>query len=188
MQAARVYAIAACSGGRSWRCSRRHRSRRGSTPRGERLHRHRLLRPEFRARELLRGRSDPRDVAAARRRVALFPYAVDPDADENELEVGIEAEVGVAPSQTSSDPAHKHDSYFAPVFLWRAHAILRLSNRTVRPFLLVGLGGETVASTSPYMEKETDPVYYWGLGLDLPITETVGAALRYPPGPDAVAR
>ncbi len=104
-------------------------------------------------------------------RVAVFPYEVDPDAEEHELEVGLEAEVGVAPSETSSDPSHHHDAYFAPVFLWRAHAILRLSSRSVRPFLLVGLGGETISSTSPYIDKESDPIYYWGAGVDMPISE-----------------
>ena len=104
-------------------------------------------------------------------RIAVFPYAVDPDAEERELEVGIEAEVSFAPAETSSDLAHKHDSYFAPVFGWHAHLVMRMSGRSIRPFLLVGLGGETVASTSPYMDKETDPIYYWGAGVDLPITD-----------------
>ena len=41
-------------------------------------------------------------------------------------------------------------SYFAPVFGWHAHAMLRFAATSVRPHLVVGGGGETVASTSPF--------------------------------------
>jgi len=34
---------------------------------------------------------------------------------------------------------------------------------------VLGGGGETVASTSPFMSKETDPVAYWGLGASVPV-------------------
>jgi len=62
-------------------------------------------------------------------------------------------------------------SYFAPVFGWRAHAMLRLAIGPVRPHLVAGGGGETIASSSPYMAKETDPVAYWGPGVTLAVTD-----------------
>ena len=104
-------------------------------------------------------------------RVGYFPYVAPPDAEENELELGLEGELAVAPASTSGDPSHHRAAYFAPVFAWRTHLMLRLSGSTVRPFVVAGLGGETIASTSPFVDKETDPVYYWGPGVALPISD-----------------
>jgi outer membrane protein OmpA-like peptidoglycan-associated protein len=61
-------------------------------------------------------------------------------------------------------------SYFAPVLGWRAHAMFRW-NGSVSPHLAIGAGGETVASSSPFMSKETDPVVYWGPGVSLAISD-----------------
>ncbi|MBA3540026.1 MAG: hypothetical protein H0T79_10390, partial [Deltaproteobacteria bacterium] len=74
-----------------------------------------------------------------------------------------EAEVAIAPAFTGGSFDGSRMSYFAPVFGWRGHAMLRLGGlATLRPHLLLGAGGATVASTSPFMTKETDPVVYWG--------------------------
>jgi hypothetical protein len=63
-------------------------------------------------------------------------------------------------------------SYFAPVFGWRAHGMVKLAGLAVAtPHLIVGVGGETVASSSPFMKKETDPVVYWGPGVSLAISD-----------------
>ncbi len=63
-------------------------------------------------------------------------------------------------------------SYFAPVIGWRAHAMVRLAGLgSVAPHLLVGAGGETVASSSPYMSKDTDAIFYWGPGVSIAVTE-----------------
>ena len=63
-------------------------------------------------------------------------------------------------------------SYFAPVFGWRGHAMLQLAGLgRVTPHLLVGGGGETVASASPYMTKETDSVFYWGPGVSIGLSD-----------------
>jgi len=62
-------------------------------------------------------------------------------------------------------------AYAAPVIAWRAHALLRLARwRRFQPHLLLGGGGETVASSSPFMSSETDPVAYWGAGVAVPLT------------------
>ena len=61
-------------------------------------------------------------------------------------------------------------SYFAPVLGWRAHGRLRLADLgPMHPHLVAGVGGATVASSSPFMRKETDPVFYWGTGVSLPV-------------------
>lgn len=63
-------------------------------------------------------------------------------------------------------------SYFAPVFGWRGHAKLQLAGLgRITPHLLVGGGGETVASSSPYMTKETDSVFYWGPGVSIGLSD-----------------
>ena len=97
-----------------------------------------------------------------------------PVVEQNDLrlQVGIEAELAVAASFTGStsfgDGAR--DSYFAPVFGWRAHAFGRILTADEYQFhLLGGAGGETVASSSPFMRKETDPVMYWGAGFAIPV-------------------
>lgn len=83
------------------------------------------------------------------------------------LQLAVEAEVGVATAFTG-DAYGGRMQYFAPVFDWRAHAMLRASSLPyVRPHLVLGAGGETVASRSPYMAKETDPEVYWGVGTTI---------------------
>ncbi|MGN6104958.1 MAG: OmpA family protein, partial [Kofleriaceae bacterium] len=65
-------------------------------------------------------------------------------------------------------------SYFAPVFGWRAHALVRArfaSAPRLDLHAVAGGGGETVASSSPFMSKETDPVVYYGIGGSLALTE-----------------
>jgi len=92
-----------------------------------------------------------------------------------ELQLAIEAELAIAPAFTGGRPSTGDGTggrmtYFAPVFAWRAHALLRLTRwRDVASHLVLGGGGETVASTSPFMSKETDPVAYWGAGVSLPV-------------------
>ena len=97
-----------------------------------------------------------------------------PVVEQNDLRVqlGLEAELAMAAAFTGStsfgDGAR--DSYFAPVFGWRAHALVRIRTATEYQFHLVGgAGGETVASSSPFMRKETDPLMYWGAGFAIPV-------------------
>lgn len=86
------------------------------------------------------------------------------------VQLGVEAEVDVATSSTGTLGGRM--SYFAPVFGWRGQAIARVrASEWIIPFLVAGVGGETVASSSPFMSKETDPLFYWGPGAALPFTD-----------------
>jgi OOP family OmpA-OmpF porin len=92
--------------------------------------------------------------------------------DAVQLDLGIEGELAIAPAFTGGNFDGGRMAYFAPVFGWRGHALLRLAGLPhVRPHLVAGLGGETVASSSPFMAKETDPVFYWGAGATVPVSE-----------------
>lgn len=78
-----------------------------------------------------------------------------------------EAEFKLAPAFTANGSTSNGDqAYFAPVFGWRAHAVgsLRIAP-WLRAHVLAGAGGESVASTSPYMADETDAMVYWGVGV-----------------------
>ena len=91
------------------------------------------------------------------------------------LQLAVEGELSIATAFTGGTTFEGEGarmSYFAPVFGWRAHASLRLAgSRFVRPHLVVGGGGETIASSSPFMSKETDPVVYWGPGASVPVSD-----------------
>jgi OOP family OmpA-OmpF porin len=88
------------------------------------------------------------------------------------VQLGIEAELSLAPAFTGEARGERM-SYFAPVFGWTAHALVRFD----RFHLVAGGGGETVASSSPFMAKETDPVVYWGPGVSVRVSDRV--ALRF---------
>lgn len=88
------------------------------------------------------------------------------------VQMGVELELAVAAAFTGGTAIADGGrmSYFAPVFGWRAHVMTRITaNASVQLHLVVGAGGETVASSSPFMRKETDPVLYWGLGFAIPV-------------------
>lgn len=87
------------------------------------------------------------------------------------LSLAVEAELAMVTASTGSSSAGRR-SYFAPVFGWRAHALLRQAvfDRRGGVHVLVGAGGATVASSSPFMAKETDPVGYAGVGGTYAIT------------------
>jgi OOP family OmpA-OmpF porin len=83
-----------------------------------------------------------------------------------------EAELSLATSFTGGYTGEVgRMSYFAPVFGWRIHGLWRLTGRSVAPHLVTGLGGETVASSSPFMSKDTDPVVYYGAGVSIAVSE-----------------
>ena len=102
----------------------------------------------------------------------LAPHLADVSLTRR-FQFGIELETQLAASNTRTTIEREgRMTYFAPVFGWRAHAMLRYVDDTLplRPHLVLGGGGATVASESPYMRKETDPVAYYGGGLSLPLT------------------
>ena len=79
----------------------------------------------------------------------------------------LEAEFKLAPAFTSNgSTTNGAQAYFAPVFGWRAHAVASVRVAPwLRAHVLAGAGGESVASTSPYMADETDAMVYWGVGV-----------------------
>ena len=88
------------------------------------------------------------------------------------VELGAEVELAVAAASTGEAAAGRM-SYGAPVFGWRGHVIAGLAGwRAVRPHLVLGAGGETVRSASPFMATETDPVIYWGAGATVPVARS----------------
>lgn len=78
--------------------------------------------------------------------------------------LSVEGELRLALSRT--DAVAERDSVSAPVFGWRAHAVLDLlARRKGHPFLLAGLGGETLMSGSSFMRTpDTDISLYGGFG------------------------
>ncbi|MGE0548417.1 MAG: OmpA family protein [Kofleriaceae bacterium] len=93
-------------------------------------------------------------------------------SDRLRVQLAIEAELAIAPAFTGGATfGTGRMSYFAPVFAWRAFGVVRLAGwKSVRPHLSIGGGGETVASSSPFMSKETDPVFSWGPGVSIPVS------------------
>ncbi|MFN0248499.1 MAG: OmpA family protein [Kofleriaceae bacterium] len=91
------------------------------------------------------------------------------------FQFAIELEAELATSNTRSSAAREgRMTYFAPVFGWHGHAMFRYVDAAIplRPHMVFGAGGATVASESPYMRKETDPLAYYGGGFSLPLTST----------------
>lgn len=95
-----------------------------------------------------------------------LPNVTHGDAGHVHLDLGAEAEVKFAAAFTSGSFDGGRGSYFAPVIGWRGHALARLAGLTrhFAPHVVVGGGGESVASTSPYMVDDTDAVFYYGVG------------------------
>ncbi len=85
----------------------------------------------------------------------------------------LEAEFKLAPAFTANgSTGNGAQSYFAPVFGWRGHALASVHVMPwLRAHVLAGVGGESIASTSPYMADETDLIVYCGVGLRLAAKE-----------------
>jgi OOP family OmpA-OmpF porin len=88
--------------------------------------------------------------------------------ERRHLELGIEGELTCAAAFTGYTDNSGRDAYFAPVFGWRAELLARLWLGGVQPHLLIGGGGATVVSRSPYMTKETVGELVWGFGATFP--------------------
>ncbi len=85
---------------------------------------------------------------------------------------GGELELGFTPAWTGYGFESRRMSYFSPVLAWRGSLLTRLLDlRAIQPHFVLGAGGESVRSQSPYMAKETDPVVYWGLGATFPVLD-----------------
>ena len=87
-----------------------------------------------------------------------------------DLALALEGELAVAPAFTGDSVDHGRGKYFAPVLEWRGQAVLRFARwRVIVPHLVLGAGGDSVASSSPFMSRDTDPIAYWGPGLSMPV-------------------
>ena len=80
------------------------------------------------------------------------------------FDLGAEGELSFTPAWTGYGFADERASYFAPVFGYRADLLARFGGGWMQPHILGGAGGATIASSSPFMKKETEPVYFWGVG------------------------
>jgi OOP family OmpA-OmpF porin len=86
------------------------------------------------------------------------------------LELALEGELALAPAFTGDSASEGRTAYFAPVFAWRAHGLVRLTRwRSATPHVVLGGGGQTIASSSPFMTRDTDPIGYWGPGVRVPV-------------------
>ena len=107
---------------------------------------------------------------------ARMHVLVEPDAariGDFRMRFGVEGELLFTSAYTGNTLGgmDARRQYYSPILGWRAHGRVQLiGTRNAHPHLLAGLGGATVASESPYMRKETDPVFYWGVGVSIPFS------------------
>jgi OOP family OmpA-OmpF porin len=95
-----------------------------------------------------------------------------PPALPGDLRLALEAELGFAPAFTGSNIGDGRMTYFAPVFEWHGHAVLRFTRWSILvPHLVVGAGGDSVATSSPFMADGSEPIAYWGPGLVAPMAD-----------------
>jgi OOP family OmpA-OmpF porin len=90
--------------------------------------------------------------------------------------LSVELETKLALSRTGSATDAMRESYFAPVLGWRAQAVLNLwSDYRVHPFAVLGFGGETVFSSSPFVASgDSDAATYWGVGARYALSPRYG--------------
>lgn len=90
--------------------------------------------------------------------------------------LSLELETKLALSSTGSATDRMRGSYFAPVMGWRAQAILDLwSEYRVHPFAVLGVGGETIFSSSPFVASgDSDAAMYWGVGAKYALAPRYG--------------
>jgi outer membrane protein OmpA-like peptidoglycan-associated protein len=82
------------------------------------------------------------------------------------IALGLEGEIALTTAWTGYGFDARRSSYFAPVIGYRGDVIVRVLPGTwLEPHLVGGGGGVTVASSSPFMAKDTDGVYFWGAGV-----------------------
>ncbi|MEZ4402615.1 MAG: OmpA family protein [Kofleriaceae bacterium] len=93
-----------------------------------------------------------------------------------DLQIGVEAEAKLALASTGEATEGGRASYFAPVLGWRLHALIRLaSSYVLTPHLVIGGGGESVLTGSPFMSDDTDAAFYWGPGVSWKLTDRLSA-------------
>ncbi len=91
--------------------------------------------------------------------------------ESTHIDLGFEGELTCAAAFTGYGFDSGRQSYFSPVLGWRGELLVRLSLGKVMPHLVVGGGGATVVSSSPYMTKETVGELVWGVGATFAIDQ-----------------
>jgi OmpA-OmpF porin, OOP family len=87
------------------------------------------------------------------------------------LELGIEAELAVTPTWTGYGFSSGRASDFAPVIGYRGALVVRLADYSqIKPHVLVGAGGASVVSGSPYLHDTSDPQLFYGIGASVDVT------------------
>jgi OOP family OmpA-OmpF porin len=94
--------------------------------------------------------------------------------DDLALDLGVEGELGIAATSTSSDAMAGRPSYASPIVGAGAHLIAALETGTpVRPHLVAGGGVDAMFTRSPFAGNDADPVGYWGLGIAWHLGDTL---------------
>lgn len=80
--------------------------------------------------------------------------------------LSIEGELKLASSRLKGDLSSDRPESQAPVLGWRAHALVDFwPERRLAPFVLAGVGGETLFADSPFVQSpDTDAALHWGIG------------------------
>lgn len=95
---------------------------------------------------------------------------------ELDPQLGLELEGKFAFASTSEAMEGGRDSFFAPVIGWRVQGIGRVQLGSVLvPHLVVGFGGESVLTDSPFMVDDTDAAFHWGPGVSWRLTDRLQA-------------
>jgi outer membrane protein OmpA-like peptidoglycan-associated protein len=120
----------------------------------------------------------PRDAATSGLRLAfILPDLWTSASGESHLQLAIEAEGAFTPAFSGSSAGDMNTgprrSVYSPIYGGRGHLALRFSKWDEVPHLLVGGGLEAIDSRSPYIEKESDWVVYYGLGVTIPLFSRV---------------
>jgi OOP family OmpA-OmpF porin len=94
--------------------------------------------------------------------------------------LGLELEGKLVP--TSTEAMDDRPSLNSSVLGWRGHLLYQLfSDKPVRPFLLAGIGGETVFMDAPadlYIDSpDTDAAFHWGVGAKFAFAQRFGVRL-----------
>jgi len=86
--------------------------------------------------------------------------------------LGVEGELQVAATSTSSNTMAGRSSYASPIVGAGVHLIAALENDSpVTPHAVVGGGVNALFTSSPFARDDADPVAYWGLGVAWAITD-----------------
>jgi len=84
------------------------------------------------------------------------------------VELGVEAELGITTSWTGYGFEAMRQSDFAPVISYRGSLLLRFADLAqIKPHVLVGAGGASVISSSPYLADTSDPQLFYGVGATI---------------------